>query len=131
MIDISRKFSACPNCGNKCKVHSLGDRHVVDLNRIIKYKISKHYCIDCRKYFSTQPDTASKFRRYSNRVIYEVVNLCDKFDPESIRDIMIKKYDIKIARSTIDEWIIGANKISRSKVDRKLKFMKNDRIRND
>jgi len=118
-IDVSKEYAKCPKCGEHCKRHSFGKREIIDLHGSFKFKISKHYCVGCNKYFSIQLDFAQKSYKYSNKVVNKIVELCDKLDPLLIRKTMINDYGIEIARSTIDEWIIKSHKISRSSVKSK------------
>ena len=120
-LNLGRKFIDCPHCGRvQCKRHSTVSRKLKDacssgqLTLVVYH--SKHYCPDCDKYFSMRLETlAPRNGRYTHRVRDIAINYVFGHDMtlEDASKAFRKEHNLKIAISTMHDWLINYHKRNR------------------
>jgi len=113
-INLSRKNAPCPKCHMIGKRHSNGKRRLKEIGVstpiILEVVYSKHYCINCKKFFSLPMDhLAVSSGIFTNRARRTAIDLVVKqsMTLQSASIKMRQKYNIHIPESTLHDWIVA------------------------
>jgi transposase len=113
-INMSRKTSPCPKCGEMSKRHSIGRRRLREVGisgpTVLEVTYSKHYCEKCRKHFSLPMDhLAQPSGRFTNRVRRTAVDLVIKqaLTLEKATQRMRQKYYVHVPPTTLHDWVVA------------------------
>lgn len=111
-ISMSRKLACCPRCGELSKRHCTSRRRLreVGISAPVTLDVtySKHYCENCRKFFSLPMDhLAPKCGRFTHRVrrtaVMLVVAHAMTLDAAALR--MRRKYFVNVPATTLHDWV--------------------------
>jgi hypothetical protein len=112
-IDLSRKTCSCPSCDKVCKKHSFGNRMLkeIGISHPIKLsvKYSKHYCSDCKLFFSLPMDhIARPHSRFTNRVVRTATKIYSskKLTLRETCEYMKSEYHVCIPQTTLHDWLV-------------------------
>lgn len=104
--NVSSKIDNCPKCGNECLRHSIGKRSVKYLDGQVHYKISKHYCKTCFKYFSTRINGVKPNQKFGDDVFSEIYKLYKVgLKAHKIKERLKDRYNLEIGTTTIYDTI--------------------------
>lgn len=111
-INLSRKIAPCPRCNALGKRHSLGRRRLhevgVDEPTVLEVTYSKHYCSDCKRYFSLPMDKlAIPSALFTNRVRRISVGLVvtQKLTLEKAILEMQRRHHVHVPSATLHDWV--------------------------
>lgn len=112
-INLSRKTCPCPRCDTISNRHSVSDRILKEVGMsgptVLKIIFSKHYCSNCRKYFSLPMNhLASPGARCTNRVVRTAVKYVveDALTLEKASRKMKEKFFVDIPVTTLHDWVV-------------------------
>jgi hypothetical protein len=111
-LNFSRKIAPCPRCGEICKRHSVGKRRIREIGikgpSVLEVTYSKHYCVNCRKYFSLPMEhLAPPNSRFTNRVHRIALDLMgnQSLSYKEATNRMEQKYHVHIPPTTLCDWV--------------------------
>ena len=113
-INLSRKMAHCPKCGTHSKRHSEGKRRLREVGisapTVLEVVYSKHYCVTCRKHFSTPMEhIAQPSGRFTNLVRRTAVDLVlrQALTLEKATKQMEERYFVHVPPTTLHDWVVA------------------------